>query len=64
LVKERKINKKMKAERKEKVRRFKLKIWKTCKDSDPKSYFINPTRYEKSTAVSTTNTDLDGLQQG
>ena len=54
----------MKAERKEKVRRFKLKIWKTCKDSDPKSYFINPTRYEKSTAVSTTNTGLDGLQQG
>ena len=35
------------------------KIWKTCKESDPKSYSINPTRYEKSTAVSRTNKDLN-----
>jgi len=28
-------------------------------ESEPKSYSINPTRYEKSTAVSRTKTDFD-----
>ena len=59
LVKERKFNKRMRVERKGKVRRFKLKIRKTCKLNDPKSYSINPTCYEKSTAVSRTKTDFD-----
>ena len=61
--KERKINKTMKAERKGKARRFKLKIWKTCKESDPKSYSKNQTHYEKSKAISRTNTDLDGYSK-
>ena len=41
LVKERKINKRMKAERKGKIRKFKLKIWKMWKENDMKSYSIN-----------------------
>ena len=60
LVKEEKNNnKRMKAERKGKIRKLKLKIWKTCKESDPKSFSINPTCYENSKALSRTNTDLD-----
>ena len=49
----------MKAERKGKIRKLKLKLWKTCKENDTKSYSINPTLYEKSTVVSRTNTELD-----
>ena len=69
LVKERKINKRMKTERKGKVRKFKLKLWETSRKNDTKSYSINPTTsiivartteaYEKSTAVSRTNAELD-----
>ena len=32
---------------------------KNMEGSDPKSYSVNPTRYEKSTFVFRTNTDLD-----
>ena len=59
----------MKAERKGKVRKFKLKLWETSRKNDTKSYSINPTTsiivartteaYEKSTAVSRTNAELD-----
>ena len=49
----------MKAERKWKVRKLKLKIWKTCKESDPKIFSIKPTCYENSKALSRTNLDLD-----
>ena len=41
LVKERKINKRMNAERSGKIRKFKLKIWKLWKENDMKSYSIN-----------------------
>ena len=54
----------MKAERKGKVRKFKLKLWKTSRKN-----YTNPTTsiivartteaYEKSTAVSRTNAELD-----
>ena len=54
MVKRGKTNKRMNAERKGKVRRYGKRV-----RSDPKSYSINPTRYEKSTAVSRTNKDLN-----
>ena len=47
LVKEIKINKKIKAVRKGKIRNFKQKILKTCKESDTKSYSANQTHYEQ-----------------
>jgi len=42
LVKERKINKKRKVDRKGKIRKFKLKICKTSRDNERKSFSINP----------------------
>ena len=49
LEKERKINNRMKAERKEKSRQFKLKILKTVNENDMKSYCrcIEPRKLEK-----------------
>ena len=37
----------MKAVRKGKIRKFKLKILKMCKENDTKSYSVNQTHYEQ-----------------
>ena len=50
----------MKAGNKEKVRKLKLKIWKMIDKNDRRNSSVNPTCYEKSTAVSEMNKDSDG----